>query len=151
MSCTRTIEVHRYHDGELPPGQKAALEAHVAACAECSQLLADLRSVSVLIRRAPLADLPAAAADRLAQCRPWTADAGLIRVAGWLTAAAAAVLIIALLRKPVDSSPMVAGPALWETLVVTPSADIQDEAISEVVLAKWMADELSTERTGDLR
>lgn len=147
MSCIRAPQVHQYHDGELPPGQRAGLEAHLATCAQCEQLLADLRGLSTRIREAAWPDLPAATARRLTQRRTWASDGGLIRVAGWLTAAAAAILIAALLRAPAEPARMaVAGPAIWETLAVTPSVDIQDEAVSEMVLAQWMADELSTER-----
>lgn len=37
--------IHAWLDGELPPAEAAALEAHVATCAECAALVAEARGV----------------------------------------------------------------------------------------------------------
>ena len=45
-----------YLDGDLPPAERQAVEAHLAGCPDCSDLLADLRRV--LSRAQALEDLP---------------------------------------------------------------------------------------------
>src|SRR5438067_4937361 len=98
MSCDRVEQVHSYHDAELPLSQRGAFEAHLNECAECRELLNDLRRVSDLLAAAPLAELPPAAMTRFGQT--WFAaaqDRGVMRIAGWLTSAAAGILIGALL------------------------------------------------------
>ena len=45
MSDVWTDRLSEYLDDELPPGERAALEGHLAQCAECSATLADLRRV----------------------------------------------------------------------------------------------------------
>ena len=43
MSDVWTDRLSEYLDDELPPGERVALEGHLAQCAECSATLADLR------------------------------------------------------------------------------------------------------------
>jgi anti-sigma factor RsiW len=45
MSDVWTDRLSEYLDDELPPGERAALEGHLAQCAECSATLADLGRV----------------------------------------------------------------------------------------------------------
>src|SRR3954468_9925823 len=45
MSDVWTDRLSEYLDDELSPGERAALEGHLAGCAECSATLADLRRV----------------------------------------------------------------------------------------------------------
>jgi anti-sigma factor RsiW len=45
MSDVWTDRLSEYLDDELPPGERAALEGHLAQCAGCSATLADLRRV----------------------------------------------------------------------------------------------------------
>ena len=47
-----------YLDGELAPGDVAALERHLAECAECRDELAGLREVRALLRALPQPALP---------------------------------------------------------------------------------------------
>src|SRR5689334_4508560 len=96
MICDRSTQVHAYHDGELLADQIAAFEAHLQTCAECSELLADLRAMSRMVATAPMVEISDIAIQRLRQQRYVMPDAGVMRIAGWLTAAAAAVLIAAL-------------------------------------------------------
>jgi anti-sigma factor RsiW len=45
MSDRWTDRLSEYLDGELPVGDRAALEAHLVSCTECSAVLADLRRI----------------------------------------------------------------------------------------------------------
>lgn len=45
-----------YLDGELPAGERAELEQHLGACADCRRTLAELEEVVAVARRAPTTD-----------------------------------------------------------------------------------------------
>src|SRR3954463_15502168 len=98
--CEQTSQVHRYHDGELSVEERHAFEAHLRTCDECSALLAELRSLSRLFTAAPMTQIQPDALQRLREARYVLPDAGVLKIAGWLTAAAAAVLIAALPMLP---------------------------------------------------
>ena len=152
MSCNRIEQVHAYYDGELSLSQRGEFERHLNECAECRDLLADLRRVSDLLASAPLAELPPAAMTRFGQT--WFAaqqDRGVMRIASWLTSAAAAILIAALLIWPSNGRQeptVVASTASLElAAAITPPADVADVHDNEsgdlVVAAQWMANDLT--------
>ena len=149
MACSRSTQVQYYHDAELKPEHRQAMEAHLRECAECRQMLAELRSLSSMILRAPLAEMPTGEAIRSDRCRRAARDRGVLRLAGWMTATAAAVLIGALLIRENERNDTALRPEVWQTRAVTPPEDIRDGDNSD--LAQWMADDLSSESNGDLR
>jgi len=54
MPCSEAMRAQAYFDGELDAGAALAVEEHVASCAACAALLADLESTRKLLReRAP--------------------------------------------------------------------------------------------------
>jgi hypothetical protein len=87
-----------YLDGELPPGERTEVEAHLAACAVCTALLADLTAVDGAVR-----SLPAEAPDGYFETFPSRVLARLgaasrapvrpRRLPAWTWAAAAALLL----------------------------------------------------------
>ena len=153
MSCERIEQVHAYYDGEMALSQRRELEAHLNECGECRELLAQLRRVSELIASAPLTQLPPAAMTRFEQT--WFAAAqerGVMRIASWLTAAAAAVLIGALLVWPAgqrrDDS-LRASTTAWPAAVMPPAESHEgDVASAELVgAAQWIVNDLSNEQS----
>jgi len=76
-----------YLDGELPDGERIALEAHLPGCSECSAGLADLRQViaraQMLGNEAPHRDLWPTIAQRIGATggKPRTVDLGSRRAA----------------------------------------------------------------------
>jgi anti-sigma factor RsiW len=145
MSCPKQAQVHRYYDGELPLAEREPLEAHLQECAECGRLLAELRRLSTLVAGATPAEIPAALVERLQGSWRAARDRSVLRLAGWMTAAAAAVLIGAVLVRHVSSTAPVSRPAIWETVAVTPPVDLPEEVNPDLaVLAQWMADDLSS-------
>lgn len=84
-----------YLDGELPAGEKAALEGHLASCADCARELEELRSVSALVKKHAMEPVPHALKDAVLSGRPARPFyAAWLRPAGVLAAAAAALLVM---------------------------------------------------------
>jgi putative zinc finger protein len=69
MTDTWTDRLSEYLDGELTPGERAALEAHLASCRTCTETLEELRAVvaraGALPSRPPDADLWPGVAERI--------------------------------------------------------------------------------------
>ena len=155
MSCDRLAQVHAYHDGELSSvAERSAVEAHVASCGPCAELLAELRSLSALLAEVPLPD----AADAAPTSRYYGAfhkaqgqmQRGVLRLSGWMTAAAAVVIAVTLLRTPTPldtagSQSALLPPPIWQQSSVMPADEQEGErANGELVLvAQWMADDLT--------
>src|SRR5207244_1110981 len=143
MNCEQTHQVHLYHDGELPAGQRDALEAHLKTCSECQALLTDLRAMSRAFAAAPMVEIPSDAMLRIRGAQYVLPDTGVLKIAGWLTAAAAAILLAAL---PVwrqeyrVQPPAVASADAIDTIAVTAPADADANHNDLVALAQWMSD-----------
>jgi len=156
LSCDRFAQVHAYHDGELTDdAQRAAVEAHLASCEPCAQLLAELRSLSTLLAEVPLPDEANAApmsryygAFHKAQRQM---QRGVLRLSGWMTTAAAVVIAVTLLRtsppQEISSSPTVSAVSLpiWQQVAVTPPGEQEGERTNGdlVLAAEYMADDLA--------
>jgi len=90
-------------DGELPPEDAAAVEKHAAGCETCGAELGALRQMSALVKSLPKAAAPAGLAQKvtasLDQQIAAHKRAALMRwmhVGGWLSAAAALIIVIQL-------------------------------------------------------
>jgi len=145
MSCEKIAQVQAYYDGELEPSLARSFEAHLERCAECRGLLDELQDLSSMLIRAPRREIPALAVNRIVH-NAWhgARDRGVLRIAGWLTAAAAALLVGSLLTAPRATTATPAKPGLWEAIAVMPPAETQGETNSDLVqVAQWMADDLS--------
>ncbi len=83
-----TDRLSEYLDGDLAPTERAAAETHLARCAECSNVLADLRAVvahaHTLEHEPPALDLWPSIRARLEPRRPGLAG----RIRSWLGAGA---------------------------------------------------------------
>jgi anti-sigma factor RsiW len=146
MVCGSIEQLGAYYDGELPVEQRAVVEAHLAECAQCRKVVAELAGLTDLIATANTADMPADAMGRINQTWSRASDRGVLRIAGWLTTAAAAVLVGAILNLRGEPPAIAATPPpLWQT-VAAMSPDQQPEGSRSelVVLAQWMADDLSS-------
>ena len=144
MSCERAREIQLYYDGEVALEQRAAIESHLKECAACGALLAELQGLSQALRIAPMTPMPAGAVDRLQASWRKARDRGVLRIAEWLTGAAAAVLIAALWLHTPQRDQAASAP-LWQTVAVMPPVETaEDNAEDLTVLAQWMADDLSS-------
>jgi len=151
MSCDKAAQIHAYHDGELSPTERGAVEAHLRDCGDCAELLADLRRVSALVAAAPMENLSPIAMARLEKSFYAARDRGVLRVASWLTAAAAGVLFGTLLTwsEPMNETVTTASAApAWQTVAVMPPPDDADDVPELVLAAQWMANDLSPAELG---
>lgn len=91
-----------YLDGELQPGERAQLEAHLAGCPDCRARLGQLRAVSGLVKAQALEPVPLALKNAVlngrAPARPW------LKPALAFSAAAAGLLVVFNLTKPGDET-----------------------------------------------
>jgi hypothetical protein len=105
-------------------------------------LLRELGALSSLVRTAPLAEPDPASLARLTRgSRAAIRDHKTFRLAGWLTATAAAVLVGALVMGRETGGEPGPSPETWEALARATAEDVSSD---NAVMAQWMADELST-------
>ena len=150
MSCDFNTKVMAWYDGELPAGERAAVESHLSTCAECTELVSALRATSQAIVNAPRATMSADALKRLEQSWWANRDRGVLRLAEWLTAAAAAVLVGALMFWSDGDRAVPVQASAWQAAAVMPPSETHEEVASNVVdLAEWMASDLEADRAAD--
>ncbi|WP_428937140.1 anti-sigma factor family protein [Fontivita pretiosa] len=157
MMCDQTSRIHAYHDGELSAEQRVAVESHLADCPQCRALLEELREISRVLATAPMREMPQRAMSRMygswhkaiavraAQQR----ERSVRRLAEWLTAAAAAVLAVAVLHSRTHPSDVLGpsnarnGASADEPIPLVAMLPPAEEASSEMILAQFMANDLS--------
>src|SRR5438046_2216956 len=154
--CERTQQVHAYHDGQMTLAERGSFESHLAQCDICGQELEQLRKISRLLVDAPLAQMRTEFAGQIIaawQNSRQSQERGLRRLAGWLTAAAAVVLVAAILQFGFMSSNQSNKPNLevvsnserdWDLAAVMPPSHVDDTGTADLVqVAQWMARDLS--------
>lgn len=150
--CPNRDQLDAYYDGELTPGQRAEFEAHLHACPECRQVLADMQSLSRALHEVALPEMPARAMSRFHgswHMARQERERGVRRLASWMTAAAAAVLVLVMVRSPDQRSEVAevnnTGTAWVETVAFMPPVEHREGNSAELVqIAQWMASDLST-------
>jgi len=157
LECEWTSLVHAYYDGELPAPQRAAVEAHLHQCVACAEELRSLERLSVRIRSAslpmPPRDLVRGIVARVGRAQ----EAGAIRLAWWLTAAAAMVVVVCQIylvtgtrSQGVGTKDLVIADSgsgtAWDLTRVMLAADAAQGAdlSDEHQVAQWVIDELSS-------
>src|ERR1700759_2736307 len=97
-ACEFNSLLGRYHDGELPSGQRRQLEEHLPGCAPCTGELDHLQQMSQSLRSGAADTFPRASNDflfRLQALAPNVERTMIVRFVTRLTAAAAAILVLA--------------------------------------------------------
>jgi len=152
MDCNRATQANAYYDGELPPAERLDFEMHLEACEDCRRLLSDLREVSALVTTSvSRIEMPSGLIERLQVDRRASEERVILRLAGWLTAAAAGILIASLLSWPTNGTDVTAQPEMWESVAVRPSFAMNDNPDSDLLVAQWMADDLGSTKNGELQ
>ena len=149
MSCDLT-QLHRYHDGELDAPSAAAVEKHLLSCARCDEALASLKRMSAQLQSAsrsePGSEAVAAWTDAMKTAAE--EDRGVLRIASWLSAAAAALLVVTMLSSNVDPRDVVQTAGVGEVIPL-PLAPRDDAEPATLETAEWIAMDLAmAERTG---
>ena len=152
--CERTQQVQAYHDRQLTPAERTSFESHLARCELCQQELEQLQQISRLFVDVPLPQMRDEFARQIVFA--WRAsrqsqEQGLRRLAGWLTAAAAVVLLGAIIQfgflKSNQSSKLEAVSTSerdWDLTAVMPPLHVDDTGTADLVqVAQWMARDLS--------
>jgi anti-sigma factor RsiW len=151
MTCEKSNLIHAYHDGELSAADRAEVEAHLAVCAECGQLLEELRELSHALAVVDLPTVPRSAMNRMHGAW-WAAkpaqERGVRRLAGFLTAAAAAVLVVVpLTSQNVAVEQPIVPTRSFEIMALVPPPGPRDDMSGELMqVAQWFATDLSTEQ-----
>jgi anti-sigma factor RsiW len=141
MNCNWSYRISSYYDGELSPPAARDMEAHLAECEQCRRELADLRALSPRLAAAGMAEPSDEMMERWKAGTGRQQDRSIRRMAGWMTAAAAALLFASILRF---------GDGQAADLVVLGPIDRAFFATDEpqgptYTAARWMAADLSME------
>jgi anti-sigma factor RsiW len=93
--CEFESKISAYHDGELAASERAAIEAHLATCADCQISLAQLRAMSNLFATSEQPRLSQISRYRLHRAVDSAMERGLLRLAWTMSGIAASVLLFA--------------------------------------------------------
>lgn len=106
MDCPEARELlNEELDGRLAPDAAARLAAHVAGCSACAQERRDLASLRATFRAMPRAPAPAGFKDGVMGALPRGRVRTFPRVAGWIAAVAAVVVLsVTVLRSGRDAA-----------------------------------------------
>jgi hypothetical protein len=81
-TCQESVQLGAYLLGALDPEERAALEAHIAGCADCRAELIAMAPLPGLLRRTPFEELEETAASAQTLTAPHTGNAPASRPAG---------------------------------------------------------------------
>jgi anti-sigma factor RsiW len=145
MSCDQVQHVEAFYDGEMSSADRDAFAPHLASCADC---MAELYALQRLSRHVKSVSIPSVSKDVFARFHGAlnvAEERGVLRLAEWLTVAAAAVLVIGLtglFRH--DTTHTASAPDVWEQAAIAYPADHDPTVQSDVLqLTEWMRTDLS--------
>ncbi|HWE00943.1 MAG TPA: zf-HC2 domain-containing protein [Tepidisphaeraceae bacterium] len=129
----------RYLDGELPQAQRARVEIHLRDCASCAAELDQLAAISRTLRLAPLPRASGAFLARLEALADRVEDVSAFRFVIRLTAAAAAIFIVATVQWSLHRTPALQ-PTVTTAYSSTEKAMIDPESAIPAVASNSAAD-----------
>jgi anti-sigma factor RsiW len=141
-----------YMDSEVMPGERAAIEKHLAECPVCAATLRDFQLISTTVRGFEPPEMDAAVLHRLHNGVDQIGRRPVERFVGLLSGLAACLAVIGglMLLRPAATTPV--APDRWEGH----AAGIIDETLAtsvggtrEVALGQWMVSNLSTRGQGN--
>ncbi len=144
MSCPHEREVELWHDGELSSQQREWFAPHLSGCETCQRELRELESLSRFLRPAPRRSMPAEALARVHSTIQQLGERSVLRIAEWLTAAAAIILGIGLAflihgrtmpQRPIGGAVEVAADVTMPDEVVS---GVEASSGNAVELAQWV-------------
>lgn len=162
-TCSHTAQIAEYLDNELSAQQSAQIKAHLPDCKDCQEELQQLQNLSEIFKTASLPTLRPLALEQIHQHLDehidiqlrLQAEKGPLKLASWLTAVAAVVLVacsiqLILVQSNVGNTNNTSefAPSLaWETTTaMLNQRNPADPAVSdEHSLAAWIISDLSTQ------
>lgn len=148
MNCPQQSRVARYHDAELDASAREAFERHLDECASCREELKALRAISSMLAGIAPPEPSALALQAWSTLPRRVQERGVLRLTGWMTAAAAAVLVAATTWNLWSPTTSVAGELDLGPIVLT----APDETTATTLeAARWMAMDLSSVSTGGVQ
>ena len=152
MTCDQTQNVQAYYDGEMNVADRAVFAAHLGTCAICSAELDHLRRLSTHLATVSIPALSPDALSRFHRTANVAEERDVLRLAEWLTAAAAAVLVIGLTGLFKHDTTHASAPDVWEQAAIAYPTDHDPTVGSDVLqLTEWMRTDLSPEHMRDKR
>jgi len=152
MTCDQTQQVQAFYDGEMNVADRVAFQSHLGTCAICSAELDHLRRLSTHLAAVSVPALSPDAFSRFHRTANVAEERGVLRLAEWLTAAAAAVLAIGLTGLFKHDTTHASAPDVWEQAAIAYPTDHDPTVGSDVLqLTEWMRTDLSPEHNRDKR
>jgi anti-sigma factor RsiW len=159
VDCQHRIRLDAYHDGELPPAERSAVEAHLRNCPSCAAELAAMRRMSGAFADATPPEPSHEQLLQLARCvRAERSEARmLLKLFRWTAVAAAVLLACALAgamylsqrtRAAAHEAMVLDHVANWPqhaSFATDPASD-ERQAEQQGLLAQWIADDLRGRR-----
>jgi anti-sigma factor RsiW len=144
MSCDQVQRVEAFYDGEMPSAQREEFASHLARCPVC---MAELDALQRLSRELAALSIPSVSDEALARFHGSlnvAEERGVLRLAEWLTAAAAAILAIGLTGLFKHDTTHASAPDTWEQAAIAYPTDHDPTVQSEMLqFTEWMRTDLS--------
>ncbi|MGA2265481.1 MAG: zf-HC2 domain-containing protein [Phycisphaerae bacterium] len=143
--CEQISRVSAYHDGEMPPAERAEFRQHLSQCVSCAAELERLERLTALLSSLPPPATPPWMLDRLYRAVDLRPVHVLRRMAEALSAVAAVILIACLAGLAMRSSSQASAGAMpvWESRALNQQSEESTFGGREELVAQWMAQDLS--------
>ncbi len=155
VDCGNQVRLDAYHDGELSPAERSAVEAHLRDCQSCAAELAAMRGMSAAFADTAPREPSREQLSRLARSvRAEPSDDRMLLRLFRATAVAAAVLLACALagaaylsqrtRAAAHEAMVLDHVASWSRSAAVATGPVSDGRRSEeqVLLAQWIANDL---------
>jgi len=152
MTCDKVQLVEAFYDAEMPSADRDTFAAHLARCPIC---MAELDALQRLSRELAAVSIPSVSDEALARFHGTVnvaEERGVLRLAEWLTAAAAAVLAIGLTGLFKHDTTHASAPDTWEQAAIAYPADHDPTVQSDMLqFTEWMRTDLSPSQRRERR
>lgn len=142
-TCPYSMQLSAYHDGEMPPGEREQFEGHLARCGACAAELDQFRRLSAILTGAPRPRLSAESREVLYSLAPQVEAAGYLRIAKWVTAMAASVMLAAsvwVMSHQRGAQPFSDVPRAWEQDAINPPTDASTDTQFAQLVVNGLSD-----------
>lgn len=146
MSCEQHNLIQAYYDGQVAQDEALIAQLHLSRCAECRELYGSLKQVSAVVRDTPMRRPSEMTMARLNGSIALRQDRTVRRFTGWLTSAAAALVVGVMLLSPSgQTQPAAYGQASDDAVVNLAMFHRSTSDEPEVMLAaRWITVDLSS-------